>query len=50
MFNWPGLEICDVELDKAVLLKNRAAVNLKCKDYEAVIKVDALDLGPGLAR
>jgi len=33
-----GLEICDVELDKAVLYKNRAAVNLKSKDYEAVIK------------
>ena len=34
-----GLDICDVELDKAVLYKNRAAVNLKTKNYDAVIKV-----------
>ncbi|XP_023336334.1 protein unc-45 homolog B [Eurytemora carolleeae] len=33
-----GLEISSADLDKAVLLKNRAAVYLKTKNYEQVVK------------
>ena len=36
-----GLEISSADLDKAVLLKNRAAVYLKTKNYEQVVKVQS---------
>ena len=38
-----GLEISNEDKDKAVLLKNRAAVHLKKTDYESAIKVCLLD-------